>query len=453
MTDLIVIGGGLAGSEAAYQAAKQGLSVKLYEMRPSIQTGAHQTQDLAELVCSNSLGSNLPDRASGLLKNEVRLLGSTLLECAESAALPAGGALAVDRELFARLVTERIENDPNIEIVREEVKVIPDSLCIIASGPLTSSALSRSIASLSSEEHLFFFDAIAPVIHADSINMGIAFRASRYGTGEQDEGDYINCPLTKEEYYSFVEALLNAERIELRSFEEAIKSGVKAGQFFEGCLPIEIIAERGLDSLAFGPMRPVGLRDPRTGKRPYAVVQLRQDNLAGSLYNLVGFQTNLKYPEQKRVLRLIPGLENADFMRYGQMHRNTFIASPKLLRPTLQHIQRDDLFFAGQITGVEGYMGNIATGLLAGINAVRVYRKEEPIVLPQTTMLGALCHYITHSDLKDFQPMKANFGILPPLENTARTGKRERGKLHAERALADLSFTLSRLKEGNEIEA
>lgn len=453
MTDLIVIGGGLAGSEAAYQAAKQGLSVKLYEMRPSIQTGAHQTQDLAELVCSNSLGSNLPDRASGLLKNEVRLLGSMLLECAESAALPAGGALAVDRELFARLVTERIKNDPNIEIVREEVKVIPDSLCIIASGPLTSSALSRSIASLSSEEHLFFFDAIAPVIHADSINMGIAFRASRYGTGEQDEGDYINCPLTKEEYYSFVEALLNAERIELRSFEEAIKSGVKAGQFFEGCLPIEIIAERGLDSLAFGPMRPVGLRDPRTGKRPYAVVQLRQDNLAGSLYNLVGFQTNLKYPEQKRVLRLIPGLENADFMRYGQMHRNTFIASPKLLRPTLQHIQRDDLFFAGQITGVEGYMGNIATGLLAGINAVRVYRKEEPIILPQTTMLGALCHYITHSDLKDFQPMKANFGILPPLENTARTGKRERGKLHAERALADLSFTLSRLKEGNEIEA
>lgn len=453
MTDLIVIGGGLAGSEAAYQAAKQGLSVKLYEMRPSIQTGAHQTQDLAELVCSNSLGSNLPDRASGLLKNEVRLLGSMLLECAESVALPAGGALAVDRELFARLVTERIKNDPNIEIVREEVKVIPDSLCIIASGPLTSSALSRSIASLSSEEHLFFFDAIAPVIHADSINMGIAFRASRYGTGEQDEGDYINCPLTKEEYYSFVEALLNAERIELRSFEEAIKSGVKAGQFFEGCLPIEIIAERGLDSLAFGPMRPVGLRDPRTGKRPYAVVQLRQDNLAGSLYNLVGFQTNLKYPEQKRVLRLIPGLENADFMRYGQMHRNTFIASPKLLRPTLQHIQRDDLFFAGQITGVEGYMGNIATGLLAGINAVRVYRKEEPIVLPQTTMLGALCHYITHSDLKDFQPMKANFGILPPLENTARTGKRERGKLHAERALADLSFTLSRLKEGNEIEA
>jgi methylenetetrahydrofolate--tRNA-(uracil-5-)-methyltransferase len=453
MTDLIVIGGGLAGSEAAYQAAQQGLEVQLYEMRPSIQTEAHQSPDLAELVCSNSLGSNIPDRASGLLKNEVRLLGSMLLECAESAALPAGGALAVDREFFSRLVTERIESHPDIEVIREEVKEIPQGLCIVASGPLTSPSLSKSIAALSTEEHLFFFDAIAPVIHADSINMEIAFRASRYGTGEKEEGDYINCPLTKEEYYAFVDALLNAERIELRSFEEAIKSGVKAGQFFEGCLPIEIIAERGLDSLAFGPMRPVGLRDPRTGKRPYAVVQLRQDNLAGSLYNLVGFQTNLKYPEQKRVLRLIPGLENAEFLRYGQMHRNTFIASPKLLRPTLQHVQRDDLFFAGQITGVEGYMGNIATGLLAGINAARLYRNEEPLILPQTTMLGALCHYITHSDLKDFQPMKANFGILPPLEGTTKVGKRERGKLYAERALADLSFTLSRLTEGSEIEA
>jgi methylenetetrahydrofolate--tRNA-(uracil-5-)-methyltransferase len=453
MTNLIVIGGGLAGSEAAYQAAQRGLKVQLYEMRPSLQTGAHQTQDLAELVCSNSLGSNLPDRASGLLKNEMRRLGSVLLECAESAALPAGGALAVDRELFAKLVTNRIESHPNIEIIREEVKEIPQTPCIVASGPLTSPALSDSLASLSSEEHLFFFDAIAPVIHADSINMQIAFRASRYGTGEQDAGDYINCPLNKEEYYTFVDALLKAERIELRSFEEAIKSGVKAGHFFEGCLPVEIIAERGIDSLAFGPMRPVGLRDPRTGKRPYAVVQLRQDNLVGSLYNLVGFQTNLKYPEQKRVLRLIPGLENAEFLRFGQMHRNTFIASPKLLRPTLQHIQRDDLFFAGQITGVEGYMGNIATGLLAGINAARRYQNEEPLTLPQTTMLGALCHYITHADLKDFQPMKANFGILPPLEDATKGGKRERGKIYAERALADLSFTLSRLAIGSEIEA
>jgi methylenetetrahydrofolate--tRNA-(uracil-5-)-methyltransferase len=453
MNELIVIGGGLAGSEAAYQAAQRGLKVQLYEMRPFVQTGAHQTPDLAELVCSNSLGSNLPDRASGLLKNEVRQLDSMLLECAEAAAVPAGGALAVDRELFARLVTEKIEHHPGIEIIREEVKEIPQSLCIIASGPLTSAALSKSIAALSTEEHLFFFDAIAPVIYADSINMQVAFRASRYGTGEQDEGDYINCPLTKEEYYAFVAALLGAERIELRAFEEAIKSGVKAGHFFEGCLPIEIIAERGMDSLAFGPMRPVGLRDPRTGKRPYAVVQLRQDNLVGSLYNLVGFQTNLKYPEQKRVLRLIPGLQNAEFLRYGQMHRNTFIASPKLLRPTLQHVQREDLFFAGQITGVEGYMGNIATGLLAGINAARNYRNEEPLSLPQTTMLGALCHYITHCDLKDFQPMKANFGILPPLEGTEKIGKRERGKLYADRALADLSFTLSRLTEGSEVEA
>jgi len=443
MTDLLVIGGGLAGSEAAFQAAQRGLKVRLFEMRPSLQTGAHQTHDLAELVCSNSLGSNLPDRASGVLKNEMRILGSMLLECAESAALPAGGALAVDRELFARLVTERIESHPNIEIVREEVKEIPNSPAIIASGPLTSPALSRSIAALSSEEHLFFFDAISPIVHADTINMEIAFRASRYDTGEQDEGDYINCPLSREEYYTFVEALLNAERIELRSFEEAIKSGVKAGHFFEGCLPVEIIAERGIDSLAFGPMRPVGLRDPRTGRRPYAVVQLRQDNLAGSLYNLVGFQTNLKFPEQRRILRLIPGLENAEFIRYGQMHRNTFIASPKLLRPTLQHIQREDLFFAGQITGVEGYMGNIATGLLAGINAARVHHYEEPIVLPPTTMLGALCHYVTHAHLKDFQPMKANFGILPPLDITGKLGKRERSKSYAERALVDLQFALN----------
>jgi methylenetetrahydrofolate--tRNA-(uracil-5-)-methyltransferase len=436
MTDLTVIGGGLAGSEAALQAAQRGLKVRLFEMRPTLQTGAHQTHDLAELVCSNSLGSNLPDRASGLLKNEMRMLGCLLLECAEAASLPAGGALAVDRELFARLVTKRIEDHPNIEIIREEIKQIPDSPTIIASGPLTSPALSNSIAALSSEEHLFFFDAIAPIVHAESINMDIAFRASRYDKGEQDEGDYINCPFTNEEYYTFVEALLRAQRIELRAFEEAIKSGVKAGHFFEGCLPVEIIAERGIDSLAFGPMRPVGLRDARTGKRPYAVVQLRQDNLAGSLYNLVGFQTNLKFPEQKRVLRLIPGLENAEFLRYGQMHRNTFIASPKLLRPTLQHRHRPDLLFAGQITGVEGYMGNIATGLLAGINAARLHQQQEPITLPQTTMLGALCHYVTHADLKDFQPMKANFGIFSPLGS--KVPKRERGRAYAERALADL---------------
>ncbi len=444
MIDLIVIGGGLAGSEAAWQAAQRGLKVRLFEMRPSLQTGAHQTNDLAELVCSNSLGSNLPDRASGVLKNEMRMLGSMLLECAEDASLPAGGALAVDRELFARLVTERIQNHPNIEIIREEAKEIPSSPTIIASGPLTSPALSQSIADLSGEDHLFFFDAIAPVIHAESINMEIAFRASRYDTGEQDEGDYINCPFSKEEYYAFVDALMQAERIELRSFEDAIKSGVKAGHFFEGCLPVEVIAERGVDSLAFGPMRPVGIRDPHTGKRPYAVVQLRQDNLAGSLYNLVGFQTNLKFPEQRRVLRLIPGLENAEFLRYGQMHRNTFIASPKLLRPTLQHIQRDDLFFAGQITGVEGYMGNIATGLLAGLNAARLHHNEKLITLAPTTMLGALCHYVTHADLKDFQPMKANFGILPSLET--KIAKRERGRAYSARALAELQMILDGIR-------
>ncbi len=347
MTQLTIIGGGLAGSEAAWQAAQSGIKVTLYEMRPNTPTGAHLSGDLAELVCSNSLGSNLSDRASGVLKNELRHLNSMLLDCAETSALPAGAALAVDREAFAHLVTEKIQSHPNIEIVRAEMTDIPQTPVIVASGPLTSESLSQSIAKLSGEEHLFFFDAIAPIVHAESINMNIAFRASRYGKGEQDEGDYINCPFTKDEYYAFVTALQSAERIELRSFEEAIKAGVKAGAFFEGCLPIEVIAERGVDSLAYGPMRPVGLRDPRTGKRPYGVVQLRQDNLAASLYNLVGFQTNLKFPEQKRVLRMIPGLEQAAFERFGQMHRNTFIASPKLLRPTLQHITRDHLFFAG----------------------------------------------------------------------------------------------------------
>jgi methylenetetrahydrofolate--tRNA-(uracil-5-)-methyltransferase len=440
-TTLTIIGGGLAGSEAAWQAAQVGIYVKLYEMRPEISTGAHRTAELAELICSNSLGSNLPDRASGVLKNELRRLGSMLLECAEGTSLPAGAALAVDRELFARAVTERIQNHPLIEVIRKEVTTIPDTPTIIASGPLTSPALSQSLAKFSGEEHLYFFDAIAPIVNYDSINMEVAFRASRYGRGDQENGDYINCPFTKEDYETFVDALLDAERIELRSFENAIRGGVKAGihHFFEGCLPVEIIAERGRDSLAFGPMRPVGLTDPRTGLRPYAIVQLRQDNLAGNLYNLVGFQTNLKFPEQRRVLRLIPGLENAEFVRYGQMHRNTFLASPKLLRSTLQHKTRDNLFFAGQITGVEGYMGNIATGLLAGLNAARLLKGRPFHMLPTTTMLGALCHYVTHADMADFQPMKANFGILPPLEGGGKKlGKRERGKAYAERALLDL---------------
>ena len=448
MQTLTIIGGGLAGSEAAWQAAQHGLQVNLYEMRPSHPTGAHLSADLGELVCSNSLGSNLPDRASGVLKNELRALHSMLLECAQASALPAGAALAVDRESFARLVTERVQSHPNIKVIREEVQAIPDSPVIVASGPLTSESLSQSIAKLSGEEHLFFFDAIAPIVRADSIDMQAAFRASRYDQSGDDEGDYINCPFNKEQYYVFVNALKEAERIELRSFEEAIRSGVKAGQFFEGCLPVEIIASRGEDSLAFGPMRPVGLRNPHTGKRPYAVVQLRQDNLAGSLYNLVGFQTNLKFPEQKRVFHLIPGLQNAEFERFGQMHRNTFIASPKLLRPTLQHITRADLFFAGQITGVEGYMGNIATGLLTGLNAARLLAGQPLLELPRETMLGSLCHYITHASLKDFQPMKANFGILPPLElEDKRVGKRERGGLYADRSANALDNYLTSLVE------
>jgi methylenetetrahydrofolate--tRNA-(uracil-5-)-methyltransferase len=447
MNQIIIIGGGLAGSEAAWQIAERNIKVKLYEMRPLNPTGAHVTDQLAELVCSNSLGSNQADRASGVLKNELRRLNSLLVECAEKTALPAGAALAVDREAFARLVTERIAAHPNIELIRKEVTEIPSGPVIVASGPLTSESLSKSIAALSGDEHLFFFDAISPIVRAESIDLNIAFRASRYDKNETDEGDYINCPFTKEEYYSFLEALRTAERIELRSFEESIKTGVKAGHFFEGCLPVEIIAERGDESLAYGPMRPVGLRDPRTGKRPYAVAQLRQDNLAGSLYNIVGFQTNLKFPEQKRVLRMIPGLENADFERYGQMHRNTFVASPKLLRPSLQHKIRDDLFFAGQITGVEGYMGNIATGLLAGVNMARLLKGKTTLELPLETMLGALCHYITHADLKDFQPMKANFGILPELKLEKKIGKREKGQAYAERAAHTLDEYLSRNSE------
>ncbi|MBN2387718.1 MAG: methylenetetrahydrofolate--tRNA-(uracil(54)-C(5))-methyltransferase (FADH(2)-oxidizing) TrmFO [Anaerolineales bacterium] len=452
--DLTIVGGGLAGSEAAWQAARLGLRVRLVEMRPQTSTGAHQTSDLAELVCSNSLGSTLPDRASGVLKEELRRLGSLLLDCAEANAVPAGAALAVDRDLFARQVTGRISSQSNIEIVRAEVKQIPPGPAIIASGPLTSPRLSRAIASLTGEEHLFFYDAIAPIVSRDSVNMEIAFRASRYGTHEQEEGDYINCPLNQEEYEAFVDALLEAERIPLRGFESEIHQGVRAGprHFFEGCLPVEVIAGRGREALAYGPMRPVGLRDPRTGRWPHAVVQLRQDNLAASLYNLVGFQTNLTYPEQKRLLRMVPGLERAEFVRFGQMHRNTFIASPRVLGPSLQFRSRPDLFFAGQITGVEGYLGNIATGLLAGLNAARLLQNRPPLILPATTMLGALCHYVTHANLKDFQPMKANFGILPPLDlpvqltssgKPRRIGKRARAGLLAERALASLDSFLN----------
>jgi methylenetetrahydrofolate--tRNA-(uracil-5-)-methyltransferase len=446
--DLIVAGGGLAGSEAAWQAAEHGLTVDVYEMRPAVPTGAHTGPYLAELVCSNSLGSNLPDRAPGLLKTELRQIGSLLLRIAEETSVPAGGALAVDREAFARRVTEALEVHPRIRILREEITHIPNSPAILASGPLTSPALSAAIQALTGQEHLYFFDAIAPIVSMDSIDLQIAYRASRYGRGDQEEGDYINCPLGRAEYETFVDALLAAERIELKDFERDLESGVRAGahHFFEGCLPVEIIARRGRDALAFGPLRPVGLIDPRTGRRPHAVVQLRQDNLAGTLYNLVGFQTNLKFAEQRRVFRMIPGLEKAEFERYGQMHRNTFLFSPALLRPSLQFKGRDDLFFAGQITGVEGYVGNIATGLLAGWNAARVIQGQSPLVLPETTMLGALCHYITHASAADFQPTKANFGILPELageEPRGRRGKRERGQAYAERALKDLTSALA----------
>jgi methylenetetrahydrofolate--tRNA-(uracil-5-)-methyltransferase len=455
MDRLTIIGGGLAGSEAAWQAAQRGIGVDLYEMRPYVETGAHVTDHLGELVCSNSLGSNLSDRASGLLKNELRKLNSLLIRCAEETSVPAGGALAVDRDEFAQLVTRRIIEHPNINVVRREIRDIPSSPTVIASGPLTSKYLSDAIAELTGHEHLFFFDAISPIVSLESIDMGIAFRASRYNKGEMETGDYINCPLNQDEYNSFVQELIDADRIELKSLDLELEKGVRTGihRFFEGCLPIEIIAKRGQKSLAFGPLRPVGLINPHTGKRPYAVVQLRQDNLSGSLYNLVGFQTNLKFSEQRRVIRMIPGLEKVEFYRYGQMHRNTFIFSPKFLQATLQFVSRDDLFFAGQITGVEGYAGNIATGLLAGWNASRYMKREDLVRLPQSTMLGALCWYITQADPADFQPMKANFGILPPIENgVGRMNKRQRAVYRSRKALLDLDDYVGNLQIDKELQ-
>lgn len=439
-----VIGAGLAGSEAAYQLAKLGFDVNLYEMRPAVKTGAHTTDNFAELICSNSLGSNLPDRAAGVLKSELRKLDSLLMKIADENALPAGGALAVDRDKFSSIITENLSNHPKIHLFREEVKTIPEGPTIVASGPLTSKDLSSSIAKLTKSNNLFFYDAIAPIVNFDSINLERAFRGSRYQRGENEIGDYINCPFTKEEYDKFYFELINAERIDLKDFEEEIEKGVNAGadQYFEGCLPIEVLARRGEKSLAFGPLRPVGIWNPHTQKRPYAVLQLRQDNIAGSLFNLVGFQTNLKFSEQKRVFRLIPGLEDATFARFGQMHRNTFIAAPILLFPTLQFKERHDLFFTGQITGIEGYVGNIATGLLAGLNMARLLQNQELLIFPKTTMIGALIHYISHADMRDFQPMKANFGILPPV--TAK-GKRERAKLYAEIARESMENYLNEI--------
>lgn len=440
MEDLKVIGGGLAGSEAAWQAAERGLSVTIYEMRPIKMTGAHVTPYLSELVCSNSLGSNLIDRASGLLKEELRRMDSMVLDCADKTSVPAGGALAVDREEFSKMVTNRIIDHENIQIVREEILSIPDGLTLISTGPLTSEKLAKNIQRATGEDHLYFYDAISPIIDYESINMSIAFRESRYGRGSEDEGDYINCPFSVDEYEIFVHELINAEKIVLQEFDKGIRHGVRAGpkRFFEGCLPIEVIAERGETALAYGPMRPVGLVDPRTGKRPYAVVQLRQDNLAGTLYNMVGFQTNMSFSAQKRIFRLIPGLEDATFTRFGQMHRNTFIFSPAFLKSTMQTRDRQDLFLGGQIIGVEGYAGNIASGLIAGINAARYKENLALIRLPQTTMSGALLHYVTHASERDFQPMKANFGIMPPLLNRKIKGKRKRAQAYSDRALKDL---------------
>jgi methylenetetrahydrofolate--tRNA-(uracil-5-)-methyltransferase len=439
VSDLIVVGGGLAGAEAAWQAAERGVNVTLYEMRPVHSTPAHVSDQLAELVCSNSLGSNLVDRAPGLLKEELRRLGSLIIAAADATAVPAGGALAVDREGFAQMVTRRVESHPHIQLVREEVRQVPDGPTILATGPLTSHSLSIDIARLIGQDYLYFYDAMSPIVTLDSIDMSIAFRESRYGRGERQEGDYINCPLNEAEYQAFVAALTEAETNPLKDFER------EDSRFFEGCLPIEELAQRGVKALAFGPMRPVGLTDPRTGRWPHAVVQLRQDNRAGTLYNIVGFQTNLRWGEQDRVFRMIPGLAEAEFVRYGQMHRNTFINSPVLLEPTMQLRARPELFFAGQITGVEGYIGSTAMGWVAGVNAARRLQSQELIVWPPTTMIGSLSHYITLADPNDFQPMKANFGLLPPLSPPVRR-KRLRYQAYTQRALDELTQAADALR-------
>ncbi|MBN1262362.1 MAG: methylenetetrahydrofolate--tRNA-(uracil(54)-C(5))-methyltransferase (FADH(2)-oxidizing) TrmFO [Anaerolineae bacterium] len=436
---ITIIGGGLAGCEAAWQVARHGIDVRLYEMRPIRQTPAHVSDRLAELVCSNSLGSDLIDRASGLLKEELRRAGSLIVALADAHRVPAGSALAVDRDEFSQAATEIIETASHIQVIRQEVTTTPETgLTIVASGPLTSEAFAESLRALTGSEALFFYDAIAPVVEVSSIDFSRAFRASRYGRGAESDGDYINCPMTQDEYEQFIRALLEAERIPLRDFERDDQ------RFFEACLPVEVLAARGNNALAFGPLRPVGLRDPRTGRRPYAVVQLRQDNAAGTLYNLVGFQTNLRYGEQARVLQMIPGLEKAEFVRYGAMHRNTYLNAPALLEPTLQFKKRPALLFAGQIAGLEGYAGNIAGGWLAGVNAARILANLPPVVPPPTTMIGALMRYISAADPATFQPMKANFGLLPPLEEALR-GKRARGQARAERALADFASWLDAL--------
>lgn len=431
---LIVIGGGLAGCEAAWQAARHGVRVQLFEMKPRHFSAAHRSPLLGELVCSNSLKSQSLDTAPGLLKEELRRLGSLILKAADNSRVPAGSALAVDRELFARFITEEIEGNGNIEVIREEVTAIPEhGLVIIASGPLTSDPLAEAIAALTNRRSLAFYDAISPIVTAESIDFSIAFKGSRYGKGGDD---YVNCPMTREEYYRFVEEVRKGKKVPLRSFEAAIP--------FEGCLPIEDMAERGVDTLAFGPMKPVGLIDPRSGKQPFAVVQLRQEDREGRMYNMVGFQTKLTYPEQDRIFRLIPGLQQAEFVRYGSLHRNTFIDAPRLLSATLQLKANPRIFFAGQLTGIEGYMESTATGFMAGVNAARLIKGEEIIPPPPTTALGALIRHINNEFAPDYQPMNINFGLFPPIDKSR--GRGDRRKRLAERALRDLSAWMAAIR-------
>ena len=430
-----IIGAGLAGSEAALQLAKRGIKVKLYEMRPVKTTGAHTTEKCAEFVCSNSLGSFDVTNASGLLKKEMELLDGELIKIAYDSKVPAGAALAIDREGFSKKVTEAIENNPNITLIREEIKEIPEGATIMASGPLTSPELAEDIKKFTKNDHLYFFDAIAPIVEADSINFDIAFWQNRYNKGD---AAYINCPMNKEQYERFYEILTNAPRIELKEFE-------KSAKFFESCLPVEVLASRGIDTLRFGPMKPIGLIDPRTEEENYAVVQLRQDDSAKTLFNLVGFQTNLKWGAQKEMIHSIPGLEDANIIRYGVMHRNTFINSPKVLNPTLQTRERADLFFAGQLTGTEGYTESIASGLLAGINMARHINGEDLLTLPKTTMLGALTQYITDSAHEKFQPINSNWGIVEKIELPKK--ERKNKKLKAELLSSRSIETLKTLTE------
>ncbi len=422
-----IIGGGLAGVEAAWQLANRGFEVELFEMKPVKFSPAHKSELLGELVCSNSLKAKRFESAAGLLKTEMRYFGSLCMECADLSQVPAGGALAVDRDKFSQLITEKIKAHKNITLIHKEVTEIPDGNVIIAAGPLASDALSEKISELCGDG-LHFFDAAAPIVSRESIDMESAFTASRYERGGED--DYINCPMNKAEYEAFYEALVTAESAEVHSFD-------KRKDVYEGCMPIEVMASRGKDTMRFGPMKPVGLVDPRTGHRPWAVLQLRKENSKGTMLNLVGFQTNLKFGEQKRVFSMIPALKNAEFYRYGVMHRNTFIDSPRLLNPTFSLRKRENLFFAGQITGVEGYMESASSGILAGINMARLLQKKQQLVLPETTMMGALSRYISDETVKNFQPMGANFGVLPPIEPKIRD-KSERYMALSQRAAEDL---------------